>query len=58
MAFVFVQAQTEATTSKVPGRTVFYAEYGGPGIYFQKILFTVEAVYYERRLIYTANCRC
>ncbi len=34
MASVFVQALTEATSSKVPGRTAFYAEFGGPGILF------------------------
>lgn len=34
IASVFVHAQTETTTLKVPGRTAFYAEFGGPGILF------------------------
>lgn len=31
---MFVQAQSDQNTLKVPGRTSFYAELGGPGILF------------------------
>jgi E3 ubiquitin-protein ligase DOA10 len=38
---VYVHAQTESASPKIPGRTAFYAELGGRGYCFQPILIHV-----------------